>query len=265
MNDFADFESTTTTIGHPIIFFDEIASTNEWLLAQVDQLPHGSVAVAGFQWAGKGRGKKGWMAEKGTALLLSILLHLDWEAERGSWVTMLAGISTMQAIQRTTTLTPHLKWANDLIVPAGESYRKLGGILTEGHWQNERLISAVVGIGINVNMPAEQCPSLSPPATSILIETGERIHRSHLLDALLREFENQLLQIEAGMSPLPAWREQLWMLGKSVQVIGGNGVVRGVAEGVNEWGQLLVRDSAGKLHTFSAGEVSLRPTIDQPS
>jgi len=35
--------------------------------------------------------------------------------------------------------------------------------------------------------------------------------------------------------------------------------VEGIAEGTDEWGQLLVRDMTGQLHTIAAGDVTLRP------
>ncbi len=63
-----------------------------------------------------------------------------------------------------------------------------------------------------------------------------------------------------GRSPAQAWSERLITLGRSVQVTaaGSAEALFGVAEATDEWGQLLVRDAAGTLHTIAAGDVSLR-------
>jgi len=38
----------------------------------------------------------------------------------------------------------------------------------------------------------------------------------------------------------------------------GRTPLAGTAEGVDEWGRLLVRDAAGQLHAVAAGDVTLR-------
>ena len=43
-----------------------------------------------------------------------------------------------------------LKWPNDLLLPEG----KLGGVLVEARWRNQRLEWVAIGIGINVVSPA---------------------------------------------------------------------------------------------------------------
>ena len=71
-------------------------------------------------------------------------------------------------------LKPRLKWPNDLLL----SGKKVCGILcetTEG-W-------VVLGIGLNVNMDAEELAQIDQPATSLLIETSHMrrvIHHRHL-------------------------------------------------------------------------------------
>ena len=53
---------------------------------------------------------------------------------------------------------------------------------------------------------------------------------------------------------------RLLTLGRPVRVTraGAGEPLVGVAEATDEWGHLLVRDSAGQLHVVAAGDVTLR-------
>ncbi|HRO24856.1 MAG TPA: hypothetical protein PLR07_11250, partial [Promineifilum sp.] len=57
-----------------------------------------------------------------------------------------------------------------------------------------------------------------------------------------------------------AWAARLIPLGRPVVVtsVESSSSFTGMAEGIDEWGQLLVRDATGALHTVAAGDVTLR-------
>jgi BirA family biotin operon repressor/biotin-[acetyl-CoA-carboxylase] ligase len=76
-----------------------------------------------------------------------------------------------------------IKHPNDVIVGG----RKLAGILGEA-----RDGRVVLGIGINVNVPADGLPrdTVTPP-TSLLLETGERHDRGVLLAGVLEALERR--------------------------------------------------------------------------
>ena len=121
----------------------------------------------------------------------------------------------------------------------------------------ERLDFVVVGIGINVNVPPEALPNLSPDATSILAETGREVERAALLAALLAGVEVRYARMRAGESPRAEWAARLATLGQPVEAITSDGTLVGVAEAVDEDGALLLRTSDGKLYRFLAGDVTL--------
>jgi biotin-(acetyl-CoA carboxylase) ligase len=77
-----------------------------------------------------------------------------------------------------------------------------------------------------------------------------------LLEANLGDWFNLLNQgrIKAGIANSDI------TLGKPVRVSGQMlaAPIEGIAQGVDEWGRLLVREENGRLHTVSAGDVSLR-------
>src|SRR5207245_2424448 len=108
-----------------------------------------------------------------------------------TWTPMLAAVAVLRAIRALTTLNVRLKWPNDVLAIRNGVGRKLAGILVDaiGTGQGSRR-AMVVGIGINVNMPAAAFPEeLRATASSLLIETGSSVDRGQLLAALLDELE----------------------------------------------------------------------------
>jgi BirA family biotin operon repressor/biotin-[acetyl-CoA-carboxylase] ligase len=153
-----------------------------------------------------------------------------------------------------------LKWPNDVVIEVDKVWHKFGGLLLEGHFEGERLAYAVLGSGINVNIPAEALPDGVTPATSLSAVLGRSVDRLLILNRYLMALERQYEATKSGWSPQPAWAEKLVTLGQRVRV-SGQGLqapVEGEAEGIDSWGRLLVREENGRLHTLSAGDVSLR-------
>jgi BirA family biotin operon repressor/biotin-[acetyl-CoA-carboxylase] ligase len=78
---------------------------------------------------------------------------------------------------------PEIKLPNDLLVRG----RKLAGVLAEA--REDRV---VLGMGINVNVAAEDLPAdVDRTSTSLLVELGEPVGRACLLAAILLELERQ--------------------------------------------------------------------------
>lgn len=248
----------TTWLGRPYTYIPETGSTNDDLkrLAAAGA-PHGAVLLAEYQSAGRGRLDRRWEASPGTSLLFSVLLRpAGWPVERGGWLTMLTALAAAEAVEAVAGLRASLKWPNDVMV--GE--RKTGGLLLDTTLDTRgRLETAVVGVGLNVNIPAEQLPDAVTPATSLFVAGGRPVARRALLVDLLARLERHYDAAAAGNSPVAAWAARLATLGRAVRVTQGSAEpLLGTAEATDEWGRLLLRDAAGRLHTVAAGDVSLR-------
>jgi BirA family biotin operon repressor/biotin-[acetyl-CoA-carboxylase] ligase len=157
-------------------------------------------------------------------------------------------------------LPARLKWPNDVLIEHDGQWRKVCGLLLDATLDGERLATAIVGIGLNVNVPAGDLAAFATPATSLLAAGGRPVARRPLLAALLARLEHAYDAADAGQSPAAAWSARLQTLGQAVTVSAAGSAVplAGVAEGVDEWGRLLVRDAAGRRHTIAAGDVTLR-------
>jgi BirA family biotin operon repressor/biotin-[acetyl-CoA-carboxylase] ligase len=253
---------TTNWLGHVYLYYDTLGSTNDELkrlLTEGKDLLTGAVVLTDFQSQGRGRLNRGWFVPPGSSLLHSILFRPDWPAIQANWLTMMAGVAAAEAIEAATGLTVGLKWPNDVMVQQADAWQKVSGILLEGQVTNGRLQQAIMGIGINVNVPADQLPETATPATSLLIATGRPIDRLPLLLDFWQRLEGYY---ETAASPQAAWLQRLITLGQQVQVSQvGQPPVIGVAETADAWGQLLIRDETGKLHTIAAGDVTLRRKI----
>lgn len=263
---------TTTWLGRPYHYIAEIGSTNdrlkEWVAAgSAEDPPAGTVLLTDYQSAGRGRLGRRWEAPPGSSLLFSALFRPGWPATRGGRLTMLAGLAVAEAIEATTGMEVGLKWPNDIMVTHGGQWRKVGGLLLDSQLDGDRLATAVLGVGLNVNIPAEALPDAITPATSLMVVTGAPVSRQALLAACLRHLEQQYDAADRGRSPRSLWSERLITLGQTVSVSTASSAAAliGLAEGTDDAGNLLVRDEGGVLHTIAAGDVTLRdrPAVSQ--
>lgn len=253
---------TTAWLGRPYRYVARTGSTNDDLKQwAAGGAPHGAVLLTDFQSAGRGRLDRRWEAPPGTSLLFSALLRpVGWPAERGAWLTMLAALAAAEAIEAVVGLPAGLKWPNDVLLDA-DGWRKAAGLLLDTSFDAAGgLETAVIGIGVNVNIGPADLPAAATPATSLLVACGRPVSRRALLIELLARLEQGYAAAAAGQSPAPGWSARLLTLGQGVHVTSGATAATwsGTAEGIDEWGRLLVRDAAGHLHTIAAGDVTLR-------
>jgi BirA family biotin operon repressor/biotin-[acetyl-CoA-carboxylase] ligase len=229
--------------------FREIESTNSWLVKEAQNgAPEGTVGYADFQSAGRGRLDRRWVSPPGTSLLCSILLRAPVEVDQLHLVVAAVALSARAALVRLSGVRPSLKWPNDLLV--GDA--KLAGLLGEVVVTGDGL-ALVVGIGINLT---DAGPS-DVRATSVLNASGVTVTPRALLDILLEELEDRrsLLDSPEGRELLrQEYERALTTLGQHVRIERVDGVLFGVARGIDVSGQLLV-DVDGVVTTFNAGDV----------
>lgn len=246
----------TAFVGRSLEYWPEIESTNARArhLAKAGA-PEGTVVITDYQTAGRGRLGRQWVAPAGSSLLMSLVFRPEVAPAQVQRLTMICGLAAVDAIESETGLKVGLKWPNDIVFGGA----KAGGILTEIGLRGDRVDYAVVGIGLNVNLDPAQLPrDLLMKATSLAYVLGKSVPRLPLLWALLQTVETRYLALQWGHSPHGEWAERLVTLGRAVTVALGDGVIQGVAEGVDADGALLVRSADGRLRTILAGDVTLR-------
>jgi aminoglycoside phosphotransferase (APT) family kinase protein len=87
--------------------FERIDSTNRFVLDEARAgAPHGLVAVADHQTAGRGRLGRSWEAAPGSSLLVSVLLRPDLPASRLFLLTLATGLALADALAQLHAIDP---------------------------------------------------------------------------------------------------------------------------------------------------------------
>jgi BirA family transcriptional regulator, biotin operon repressor / biotin---[acetyl-CoA-carboxylase] ligase len=224
--------------------------------------PEGTVVVAEHQTAGRGRLDRTWQTPPRSSLLFSLVLRPSVPPAEWPWLPLLTGHTVARAL-RGAGYAAGVKWPNDVLIarPDGES-EKVAGILVE-RVETPDGPAAVVGIGLNVSLTAEELPV--PTATSLLLAGGAEPDRTEVLGLLL---QGLVEAYEAWQAGGPQARDHLATsyaaacvtVGKDVRVElpGGDRLV-GRAVGVDRQGRLVVSGAAGQTAVGAGDVVHVRP------
>ncbi len=250
----------TGKLAKSVFCYDTVDSTNEEAKRQaLNGAPSGSLFAAEQQTKGKGRLGRSWASPVGNGLWFSLLLRSNLIPARITDVTLLAGLAVCRAIRKSTGCTAMIKWPNDIVIGS----KKVCGILTEMAAEMDRVDYVVVGIGINVNVeifPEE----LTIKATSLRLETGEKVHRVGLLQEILREFDGLLCnQGYPGEEFLKEYKELCVSLNHRVGFNRDNRLFSGIAVDISPTGELIVQCDDGAIFPVSSGEVTVQGIYGQ--
>lgn len=225
----------------------EVASTNDEAarLARAGA-PEGTVVVADYQTAGRGRLGRAWTAEPGTSLLASWLIKPPIPPERRPLLSFATAVAVAAACEAAGVLTS-LKWPNDVLV----AERKLAGILTEMLSDG----TVVIGVGLNVRQDGLGLPLLES-ATSLLLERSRPVSRAWLLGSILSAFAPFA---HAPAAALETYRARCATVGRVVRVERpGGDVLEAEALRIDDDGALIVRGDAGEVPVVAGDVVHVR-------
>ncbi|MGI8880168.1 MAG: biotin--[acetyl-CoA-carboxylase] ligase [Jatrophihabitans sp.] len=232
----------------------ESASTNaELLVRAAGGAAEGTVLTAEFQSAGRGRLDRTWTSPSRAGLTASVLLRPAVPLTAWGWLPLLAGVALCDAVGEAAAM----KWPNDLVL--GAQAGKAAGILVQAEGG-----AAVVGIGVNVSLTADELPTAQ--ATSLLLEDGVAPNRTELLGRLLVNLAARYVAwVEADGDPdgsgiRAAYVARCRTIGQQVRVTGDAlGEIVGRATGIDPAGRLLLATDEGP-RAISAGDIThLRP------
>ena len=243
----------TRNVGKRLRYFQEIPSTmNEASRLAQEGADEGTAVVAGTQSAGRGRQGRNWVSREGN-IYLSVVFRPTLEVL--PMLSIQAGVAAVRAIRKTTGLEPGIKWPNDVMIGG----KKTGGILVESAVQGDQVSHAILGMGINIDLDAQKEEEIANLATALNPASGRIIPPEDVLRQLLHDLDSLYIQATHGVSPLPEWETLLETIGQSIQATWRDDAYTGVAEGIDNLGNLLLRLENGELMTLTAGDVSLRP------
>ncbi|MBI2867408.1 MAG: biotin--[acetyl-CoA-carboxylase] ligase [Chloroflexi bacterium] len=243
----------TRYVGQVIHYYETLTSTQEEALRLARQgAPEGCVIIADEQTAGRGRFDRSWVAPKGQSILLSLVLRP--ELSTLVKLNMVASLAVVRAIRRSTGIQCQIKWPNDVLYQG----KKLCGILIDTYFSGEHVDFSIVGLGLNVNVDVEREKDVPSHAVSLSGVLGRKVPRLLVLHCLLEEMELYYEAVKAQDPIHEGWRRYVETIGKPIRATMGERVEEGIAEGVDEDGNLLLRRNDGHLITLSFGQVTLR-------
>ena len=179
----------------------------------------------------------------------------------------MAGVASAEALRALGFESVQLKWPNDLVVACNEGdgrdggLRKLAGLLVEGGGEAAGPARAVIGLGLNVAMPADTATGIDQPWIDLATLAGGQPPSRNVVAAVLLSHWLPALSLfdEVGLAPfLEPWARFDALAGREVLVHAHDGDHAGVAVGLADDGGLRVRIGAGE-RVVHAGEVSVRP------
>jgi BirA family biotin operon repressor/biotin-[acetyl-CoA-carboxylase] ligase len=216
-----EWHPATRRIGRRVLHFDCLDSTNSFALSQAgDAANDGLGVLADEQTAGRGQHGRSWSCPGGSGILLSLLVFPPPALRRPAILTAWAAVSVCELILEQTHLQAKIKWPNDVLVKG----RKVCGILIE------QSHGTVVGIGLNVNQPAEHFAAAGlTQAASLATLTACQRDCGQLARRLIEHLDDEYdLLCQGDLAALEAcWKWRLGLLGKQVIAQTATGVERG--------------------------------------
>lgn len=231
-----------------------VDSTNSFLLDLPPGEQHAHVVVADEQTGGRGRRQRQWHSPPGG----NVYFSLGWRFKGGApaALPLVAAVGLCRALDDIGLAGHGIKWPNDVLL--GE--RKLAGILVEAQSAGSGPLCAVIGIGLNVDMPQQGADLIDRPWTDLKEHLGDGLpERNRIVAALADQLMSAMAGLMAGgLQPFHAdWSRRDLLAGRQVAVEGAGQVVAGRANGIDAEGALRIDRPDGRPLIINSGEVSV--------
>lgn len=255
----AHLRSVGGNIPRAIEVFQSLDSTNKYVREQAEKLDYaGSVVLAERQTSGRGRRGKTWVSPFAANVYMSILWDFEQGAQALEGLSLAIGVAVRRALIDLGLGNVRLKWPNDIYI----GNKKLGGILLEMIGDPAGHCSVVIGVGINVSMPASMAVSIDQPWTDCHSESQTPIYRNKLAAALIHNIFELLKDFEtigfAGYRD--EWQEADAYKGRQGTISTPQDSISGTVIGVDNSGAVQLKMKSGEIRRFIGGELSLRLT-----
>lgn len=241
-------------------------------LVQEGHAGEGFVVLTDSQTAGRGRLGRHWVDFFGYNVLSSTVLMPRFPL---SLLVMLASLAVVDTIDAVCNVTATIKWPNDVLIEE----RKVAGILIETTHNRAGQMVAIMGIGVNVHsypLQIEVEQDLIKKAITLEEACGHRVSRETFIAQLLKRIEAFYISLQKDItsSVIPGsdrdvsptwgpasrlirerWRSRLSTLGRTIEVRQGDTVLSGIAEDVDDTGELFLRRHSGERVCIMWGDI----------
>ncbi|MFN8015348.1 MAG: biotin--[acetyl-CoA-carboxylase] ligase [Acidimicrobiia bacterium] len=229
----------------PIFSYGEVDSTQNIArdLVDSDALGYGpirAVISAKHQTKGRGRLDRSWESNADSSLLTTFIVKNDGD---NSFYKISSILISLCEYLETKNINVNIKWPNDIVFETNDGYLKLAGCLTEVYGKY-----LLIGVGINLRPDAylgiEGCTSIS--------ELGIDVGFDGLLSNLTSFASKNISLDSSGIKT--KYEKYCSTISKNVRVERTNGMLEGIATGINNNGNLIIEEQ-GIVHTISEGDI----------
>lgn len=235
--------------------FETITSTNAYLKA-ARTVKGIHFCLAEQQTAGRGRLGRSWYSPFGQNIYLSCLYPFQKDLSELAGLSLVISLAVLRALQQFGLHDDvYVKWPNDITCQS----KKISGILIDVQAESHGACQAIIGIGVNVNMQADDASNISQPWTSVRRVLGDYQDRSLICAALIDHLLDYLRRFDRdGFTAfVDEWMAAAGIQGKRMDVKTATETVMGQVAGVNSQGHLLLKMDDGLVRAFSSGDTSI--------
>lgn len=244
-------------LGITFRLFNEITSTNQYLLDRsIEEDISGVIVLSEYQSEGRGRRGSHWLSPFGAGLNLSIGWQFENPLDSLALLSMTAAVAVIHTLKKLDIPEAGVKWPNDIYCRD----RKLGGILIEMRGESAGPCTVVIGIGINVALPASIIRSADQAWVDIATLKSPVPSKNYLAATLISELVHFLEDYnqETVNEILNEWRRHDCFKDKIVTLTLPNQSVRGCVLGIDDNGALMLSID-NNIQKFTAGEIKTGP------
>ena len=237
------------------ILFD-IPSTNSYLFNRLTkERLHGHVVFAEAQACGRGRRGNKWYSPLAGGLYMSVVWRFENISEALGPLSLFMGVAVARSLHTLGLNGIGLKWPNDILLDD----KKIGGVLLDLRGEAQGPTDVVIGTGINYNGFGELPTYVDREITDIVSHTKNHVPKNTVAARLLSQILDVLDRVSVNNFDglMEEWRRFDCIKGKLVNLRYENKTIKGIAEGVDDTGKLLLNVD-GNIQNHASGELSVR-------
>ncbi|MCF6307292.1 MAG: biotin--[acetyl-CoA-carboxylase] ligase [Flavobacteriaceae bacterium] len=239
-----------------IIKLNAIDSTNSYLinLAKNEVLEDQTIVLANKQISGRGQQGAAWQSIPQQSLTFSIFNRFyGLSVSDISSIAFATSLGVQKALKKLLIPKVQIKWPNDIMSQS----KKVAGILIENQVKQGKIVSSVIGIGLNVN---EEHFNNLPQATSMRLTTGVKYNLDEVLHEVSEAVFSELKSLGTNsFSELKMSYEANLFRKETISVFETPNKTRfnGKIKGVTNTGELIIENEEEVLNTYQLKKIKL--------
>lgn len=239
-----------------IIYFEEIASTNEY--AKKNNTESDTLIITSHQTDGKGRFNRQWKTTPSKDLTFSIIKSFKITIDEIHLINFYSSYILLSALKNyfgeSVELKFSLKWPNDILLNS----RKVAGLLLDVKDLHCEIKKFIIGIGVNVNGAGYE-EELKAKATSLLNETNKSAEIENLLILIVKKFYDNLYLLKNKNELMNSWTAHTDIIGKKIRFrkVSDDEELSVTVLDIDTDGGLKVLSCEGKITKYYSGEITM--------